>query len=49
MKALETEGFNTATEELKGMTGKAHVAAQTGRLIEGTVSQKYELPTAPMR
>ena len=47
MKALETEGFNAATEKLEGMTGKAHVAAQSGRLIEGTVSQKYELPHGP--
>ena len=47
MKALETEGFNAATEKLESMTGKAHVAAQTGRLIEGTVSQKYELPQGP--
>jgi len=47
MKALETEGFNAATEKLESMTGKAHVAAQTGRLIDGTVSQKYELPHGP--
>jgi len=47
MKALETEGFNAATEKLESMTGKAHVAAQNGRLIEGTVSQKYELPHGP--
>jgi len=47
MKALETEGFNAATEKLESMTGKAHVAAQSGRLIEGTVSQKYELPHGP--
>jgi len=44
VKALEAEGFNAAAEKLEGMTGKAHVAAQSGRLIEGTVSQKYELP-----
>ena len=47
MKALETEGFNAATEKLEGITGKAHVTAQSGRLIEGTVSQKYELPHGP--
>ncbi len=47
MKALETEGFNAATEKLESITGKAHVAAQSGRLIEGTVSQKYELPHGP--
>ena len=47
MKALETEGFNATTEKLESMTGKAHVAAQSGRLIEGTVSQKYELPHGP--
>jgi len=47
MKALETEGFNAAAEKLESMTGKAHVAAQSGRLIEGTVSQKYELPHGP--
>ncbi|WP_371397253.1 DUF3363 domain-containing protein [Fretibacter rubidus] len=47
LKALETEGFNAAAEKLEGMTGKAHVAAQSGRLIEGTVSQKYELPHGP--
>ena len=47
LKALETEGFNAATQKLEGMTGKAHVAAQAGRLIEGTVAQKYELPHGP--
>ena len=47
VKALETEGFNAATEKLEGITGKAHVAAQAGRLIEGTVAQKYELPHGP--
>jgi len=47
LKALETEGFNAATEKLESVTGKAHVAAQNGRLIEGTVSQKYELPHGP--
>ena len=47
LKALDTEGFNAATEKLESMTGKAHVAAQTGRLIEGTVAQKYELPHGP--
>ena len=47
VKALEAEGFNSATEKLESMTGKAHVAAQSGRLIEGTVSQKYELPHGP--
>ena len=47
LKALETEGFNAATEKLESMTGKAHVAAQTGRLIEGTVAQKFELPHGP--
>jgi len=44
VKALETEGFNAATRKLEGMTGKTHIKAQAGRLIEGTVSQKYELP-----
>lgn len=47
VKALETEGFNAATEKLEGMTGKAHIAQQAGRLIEGTVAQKYELPHGP--
>ena len=47
LKALETEGFNAATEKLESMTGKAHVAAQAGRLIEGTVAQKVELPQGP--
>ena len=47
VKALESEGFNAAAQKLEGMTGKAHVAAQTGRLIEGTVAQKYELPHGP--
>jgi len=36
VKALEAEGFNAATQKLEGMTGKAHVAAQAGRMIEGT-------------
>ena len=47
LKALETEGFNAATEKLESMTGKAHIAQQAGRLIEGTVAQKYELPHGP--
>ena len=47
VKALEAEGFNAATRKLEGMTGKAHVAAQAGRLIEGTVAQKFELPHGP--
>jgi len=47
VKALESEGFNAATEKLEGMTGKAHVAAQAGRLIEGTVAQKFELTHGP--
>ena len=47
VKALEAEGFNAATEKLESMTGKAHVVAQTGRLIEGTVAQKFELPHGP--
>ena len=29
------------------MTGKAHIAVQSGRLIEGTVAQKFELPHGP--
>ena len=47
VKALETDGFNAATEKLESMTGKAHIAQQAGRLIEGTVAQKYELPHGP--
>ncbi|MEP4051166.1 MAG: DUF3363 domain-containing protein [Litorimonas sp.] len=47
LKALETEGFNAATEKLESMTGKSHVEAQASRLIEGTVTQKYELPHGP--
>jgi len=47
VKALEAEGFNDATEKLESMTGKAHIAKQAGRLIEGNVSQKYELPHGP--
>ena len=47
MKALEAEGFNAATEKLESITGKAHVAAQAGRLIEDTVAQKFELPHGP--
>ena len=47
MKALEEEGFNAAAQKLEGMTGKAHVATQAGRLIEGTVAQKFELPHGP--
>jgi len=47
MKALVTEGFNAATQKLEGITGKTHVDAQAGRLIEGTVAQKYELPHGP--
>lgn len=44
LKALEAEGFNAAAQKLESATGKAHVAAQAGRLIEGTVAQKFELP-----
>ena len=47
VKALEEEGFNAAAQKLEGMTGKAHVATQAGRLIEGTVAQKFELPHGP--
>jgi len=47
VKALEAEGFKAATQKLEGMTGKAHVAAQAGRLIEGTVAQKFELTHGP--
>jgi hypothetical protein len=47
VKVLDTEGVNGATKKLEGMTGKAHGAAQSGRLIEGTVSQKYELSHGP--
>ena len=47
LKALEAEGFDAATQKLEGITGKAHIAAQAGRLIEGTVAQKYELPHGP--
>jgi len=47
VKALEEKGFNAATEKLEGMTGKAHVAAQPGRLIEGAVAQKFELTHGP--
>ena len=47
VKALETEGFNAATEKLESMTGKGHIAQQAGRLIEGTVAQKFELPHGP--
>ena len=47
LKALEMEGFNAATQKLKGMTGKAHIVSQAGRLIEGTVAQKFELSHGP--
>ena len=47
LKALEEEGFNAATQKLEGMTGKAYIAAQSGRLIEGTVAQKFELTQGP--
>ena len=47
VKALEAEEFNAATQVLEGMTGKTHVAAQEGRLVEGTVVQKFELTHGP--
>ena len=47
VKALEQEGFNAATEKLEGITGKPFIAAQAGRLLEGTVKQKYELTNGP--
>ena len=47
VKALEQEGFNAATQKLEGITGKPFVATQAGRLIEGTVKQKYELTQGP--
>ena len=37
VKALETEGFNAATQKIEAQTGKPFVAAQAGRLLEGTV------------
>ena len=47
MKALETEGFNAAAQKIEGLSGKPFVAAQAGRLLEGTMSQKIELPHGP--
>ena len=47
VKALEQEGFSAATQKLEGISGKPFIAAQTGRLIEGTVKQKYELTQGP--
>ena len=47
LKTLETEGLNAATQKLESMTGKAHIAAQAGRLIEGKVAQKFELTQGP--
>jgi len=47
VKALETEGFNAAAQRIEGQTGKPLVSAQAGRLLEGTVSQKFELPHGP--
>ena len=47
IKALEQEGLNAATQKLEGITGKPFIAAQAGRLIEGTVKQKYELTQGP--
>jgi len=47
VKALEQEGFSAATQKLEGITGKPYIAAQAGRLIEGTVKQKYELTQGP--
>jgi len=41
------EGFIAATLKLESITGKAHVAEQAGRLIEGTVAQKFELFHGP--
>ena len=43
MKTLEAEGFNDAAQKIEGLKDKLFVAAQAGRLLEGTVSQKIEL------
>jgi hypothetical protein len=47
VKELEQAGFNAATAQLEARTSKQFVAAQTGRMIEGTVTQKFELPHGP--
>ena len=47
VKALEAEGFNAAAQKIEVLKDKSFVAAQAGRLLEGTVSQKFELPHGP--
>ena len=44
---LEQAGHATAADTLANQTGKQHVAAQQGRMIEGTVTRKLELPHGP--
>ena len=47
VKELEKVGFDYATDQLTEQTNKQFVAAQTGRMIEGTVTQKCELAHGP--
>lgn len=47
VKSLEAEGFNDATQKIEDLKNKPFVAAQAGRLLEGTVSQKFELTHGP--
>ena len=47
VKALEADGFKDAAMQMEGQTNKAFVAAQTGRLIEGTVTKRLELTHGP--
>lgn len=44
---LEADGFKGAAMQMEGQTNKAFVAAQTGRLIEGTVTKRLELTHGP--
>lgn len=43
VKALEAEGFSDTAQKIEALKDKPFVAAQAGRLLEGTVSQKIEL------
>ena len=44
---LEQAGHAAAADTLASQTGKQHVALQQGRMVEGTVTRKLELPHGP--
>lgn len=41
-KALETEGFNAATNKLEGIAGKTHITARRGGGFNGLGERHYK-------